>query len=97
MSNFRDLWGGFAIMVFCILAGIIMSLAGGIVIDYTHGHIDALGWFDTYNSWDPNWGGLSMIENLYYGFWGFLIPCAGVAFFLKTAIARQGYDQYLGQ
>ena len=95
MSNFRDLWGGFVIMVACCLMGLIMSLTGGIVLDNLHDHVDTLGWFDTYASgqWANNWGDYNMVNNLYYGLC-FLFPLIGIACFIKTVIARQGYDQY---
>jgi len=95
MSNFRDLWGGFVIMLACCLMGIVMALTGGVVLDHMHNFFDGMGWFDEYadNGWAMNWGNYNMANNLYYGLC-FLFPLIGIACFIKTLIARQGYDQY---
>lgn len=97
MSNFRDIWGGFIIMVACCIFGLIMALVGGIILDETFGHLDSLGWFDNADSdWTENgtWGNLFTTMNLYY-FMCFLFPIVGIACFIKSIIASQGYDQYL--
>lgn len=97
MSNFRDIWGGFVIMVaFCII-GIVMALTGGLILDETFGHLDVLGWFDNApSSWTEGgtWSNLFTVMNLYY-FLCFLFPVIGIAAFVKSVIASQGYDQYL--
>ncbi len=97
MSNFRDLWGGFVIMVVACFMGLVMALVGGMVLDNVFTGVDDLGWFDEYgNTWDSDWGNMFSLVNLYY-FLCALFPIVGIACFVKTVIARQGYDEYLGQ
>lgn len=98
MSNFRDVWGGFVIMVFCCLLGLVLAFAGGMVIDHLYSGLDNLNWYDDADpDWTGNdWGDMNAALNVYYWFC-MLIPVTGVACFVKTIIARQGYDQYLYQ
>jgi len=96
MSNFRDLWGGFVIGTMFILVGVIMSFTGGIVIDYTHAHFDSQGWFDEYEDWGGGFGTMNLAINLYYMFFGGACPIIGAACLIKSVIAREGRDQYIG-
>lgn len=97
MSNFRDVWGGFLIMVVFCLTGAVMALSGGIVYDHMHSHMDGMGWFDDApDTWTEGgtWSNLITTMNLWYGLC-MLFPIVGIAAFFKSVIARQGYDQYL--
>ena len=98
MSNFSDIWGGFVIMIACCLIGLVMALVGGLVLDNVYGNLDDQNWFDNADpDWTgDDWGNLMNTMNLYYGLC-FLWPIVGFAAFIKTVIARQGYDQYLYQ
>lgn len=83
-------------VAFCMF-GVVMALAGGMILDETFGHFDMLGWFDNAPSqWTEGgtWSTLFTTMNLYY-FLCFLFPIVGVACFVKSVIASQGYDQYL--
>jgi hypothetical protein len=98
MSNFRDVWGGFVIMVYCCILGLVLALAGGMVIDRLYTGLDNMDWFDDADpDWSgDDWGDLHATLNLYYWFC-MAIPLVGVACFVKSVLARQGYDQYLNQ
>lgn len=97
MSNFRDVWGGFIIMISFCLFGVVLALAGGLVLDEFLGHFDKIGYLDNANpEWTEGgtWSNLFTTVNLYY-FVCFLFPIIGIAAFVKSVIASQGYDQYL--
>jgi hypothetical protein len=98
MSNFKDIWGGFYLMVACCVLGLILAFAGGYVLDRLYGGLDDMGLIDSTNpDWtNGSWEVLGGAMNLYY-FFCFLLPIIGIACFIKTIIARQGYDQHLYQ
>jgi len=98
MSNWRDVWGGFVIMIYFCLFGLILAFAGGMVIDHLYTGLDNQDWFDDADpDWTGgDWGTLNSALNLWY-FTCMVFPLVGVACFVKSVIARQGYDQYLYQ
>lgn len=98
MSNARDVWGGFLIMVGSCIFGFLLSLVGGYVLDNFWDSYDDAGYADEYgdNAWSNGWGDFNLARNVFF-FICWIFPIVGTAAFVKTVIRRQGYDMYLGQ
>ncbi len=94
MSNFRDVWSGFLIMVFFCMVGVLWSYVGGMLIDQTYYYLQSRNMFPANGSEWANAGDINFIVNLHYGICYFF-PILGIALFIRTVIRRQGYDQYV--
>jgi hypothetical protein len=79
-------------MAVAIVIGILMSFAGGTVIDTMVDGFTAAGVYDVPAAWDST-GRVNTLINLYY-FVMYLIPLIGIAIFFTTVLKRQKYDRY---
>lgn len=92
MTSFASVWQGFVIMVVSIVIGVMMSFAGGIVVDSLIDGFTVAGVYDVPAAWDST-GRINTLVNIYY-FTMYLIPIIGIAVFITTVFKRQRYDQY---
>ena len=92
MTNFVTVWEGFVIMVVCIIVGIIMSFAGGTILESMIDGYTTAGVYDVPAEWNPM-GGVNTLVNIYF-FLMYLIPVIGIACFIISVLKRQKYDRY---
>lgn len=92
MTSFAAVWQGFVIMIISIVIGVLMSFAGGTVIDSTVDGFTSAGVYDVPAGWDTT-RQINILINIYY-FIMYLIPTIGIAIFLTTVVKRQKYDRY---
>jgi len=92
VTSFNAVWQGFIIMIVTIAIGIMMSLAGGTILDGLVDGFTMAGVYDVPAEWDQS-GTINLVINLYY-FLMYAIPVMGVAIFLVTIHQRKRYDRY---
>lgn len=92
MTNFVTVWEGFVIMVVTIAIGVVMSFAGGTMLDSMIDSLTVAGVYDVPAEWDAA-GSVNTLVNIYF-FLMYLIPCLGIACFAISILKRQKYDQY---
>ncbi len=92
MTSFSALWQGFIIMVISIVIGVLMSFAGGVVIDTMIDGFTLAGVFDVPAEWD-SLGRVNLLVNIYF-FIMYLIPLIGIGNFFITVFKRQKYDKF---
>ncbi|MFA7162173.1 MAG: hypothetical protein WC083_06350 [Candidatus Methanomethylophilaceae archaeon] len=92
MTQFMPVWEGFVIMIVTILIGVVMSFAGGTVLESMIDGYTVAGAYDVSPEWDTM-GNINTICNLYF-FLMYLIPVLGIAVFVTTILKRQKYDRY---
>lgn len=92
MTSFSAVWQGFIIMIVTIVIGVMMSLAGGTILDGLVDGFTMAGVYDVPAEWDQS-GTINLVINLYY-FLMYVIPLLGVAIFLVTIHQRKRYDRY---
>lgn len=92
MTSFSAVWQGFVIMVVTIVIGVMMSLAGGTILDALVDGFMLAGVYDVPAEWDQS-GTINLAINLYY-FLMYVIPVMGVAIFVVTIHQRKRYDRY---
>ena len=80
MTSFNAVWQGFIIMIVTIAIGVMMSLAGGTILDTLVDGFTIAGVYDVPAEWDQS-GTINLVINLYY-FLMYAIPVMGVAIFL---------------
>ncbi len=92
MTSFSAVWQGFIIMIVTITIGVMMSFAGGTILDGLVDGFTMAGVYDVPAEWDQS-GTINLVINLYY-FLMYVIPVMGVAIFLVTIHQRKRYDRY---
>lgn len=92
-APFASVWEGFMIMLICCIIGVVLSFAGGMILDTQITAYEEQGLWDV----SPDWGirgQVGFLTNLYmllmYG-----IPVMGILSFVVTIFWRQKYDQYI--
>mgnify|MGYP001159299576 FL=1 len=92
MTSFSAVWQGFIIMIVTIAVGVMMSFAGGTILDTLVDGFTIAGVYDVPAEWDQS-GTINLAINLYY-FLMYVIPLLGVAIFVVTLHQRKRYDRY---
>lgn len=93
MTSFSALWQGFIIMVVSIVIGVLMSVAGGVILDSLTDEFTLTGIYDVPPEWD-SLGQINLLTNIYY-FIMYLIPLIGIVNFFITVFKRQRYDRFV--
>ncbi|MFA7162028.1 MAG: hypothetical protein WC083_05605 [Candidatus Methanomethylophilaceae archaeon] len=92
MTSFSSVWQGFIIMIATISIGVMMSLAGGTILDALIDGYAVAGVYNVPPEWDQSTN-INLIVNIYYALM-YLIPVIGVACFVVTIFQRKRYDRY---
>lgn len=95
-APFASVWEGFIIMILSIIIGVVMSFAGGLILDAQITAYEEQGvWDDVGDDWDPR-PGVNFLTNIYMLLM-YSIPVMGILSFFVTVFWRQKYDKFLYQ